>query len=96
MFIKISIPIAFAFFTLWFAIEQKQLNRNDYNQHYSCLREKYDSLDIKFKNDSTDYINKIQYNNIEIKKDLIYLQKVDKLMDSIVIIPKDKRKVWVL
>lgn len=92
MLTKLSIPIIFAFFVFWFSVEQKQLQRNDYSQHFSCLIEKYDSLDIKFKKDSINYVKKIQSNNIEIKKDLVYLQKVDVLMDSIVVVPKDKRK----
>ena len=94
MFIKIFIPAAFAFCFVWFAVEQKQLNRNDYSQHYSCMMEKYSELDTKFKADSINYVKKIQQNNIEIKKDLAYLQKVDVLMDSIVVVPKDKRKGW--
>ncbi len=92
MLIKLSIPIAFAFLLLWFSIEQKQLNRNDYSQHYSCMIEKYNEVDTKFKADSINYVQKIQSNNIEIKKDLVYLQKVDVLMDSIAVVPKDKRK----
>jgi len=76
------------------AVEQKQLNRNDYSQHYSCMMEKYSDLDTKFKADSINFVKKIQYNNTEIKKDLAYLQKVDVLMDSIVVVPKDKRKGW--
>lgn len=79
---------------VWFAVEQKQLNRNDYSQHYSCMMEKYSDLDTKFKADSINFVKKIQYNNTEIKKDLAYLQKVDVLMDSIVVVPKDKRKGW--
>jgi len=94
MFIKIFIPAAFAFCFVWFAVEQKQLNRNDYSQHYSCMMEKYSDLDTKFKADSINFVKKIQYNNTEIKKDLAYLQKVDVLMDSIVVVPKDKRKGW--
>lgn len=94
MFIKIFIPFAFAFCFVWFAVEQKQLNRNDYSQHYSCMIEKYNELDTKFKEDSINYVKKIQYNSTEIKKDLAYLQKVDVLMDSIVVVPKDKRKGW--
>lgn len=94
MFIKIFLPITFAFCFVWFAVEQKQLNRNDYSQHYSCLMEKYDAIDTQFKEDSINYVKKIQYNNIEIKKDLDYLKKVDVLMDSITVVPKDKRKDW--
>lgn len=58
------------------------------------MMEKYSDLDTKFKADSINFVKKIQYNNTEIKKDLAYLQKVDVLMDSIVVVPKDKRKGW--
>ncbi len=90
--IKFIIIPAFAFLFVWFAVEQTKLAKMDYSNHFGCITEKYNSIDVKFKNDSIDFIKKIQNNSKEIKKDLVYLQKVDVLIDSIIVKPKDKRK----